>query len=105
MNRMANGKIGKNDRGADGDSWTGIGTAHDRLHVIATSVEMADRLIFAIKHLRVLVGEKSRRRAKVPGVKPHRVERWGLNPTQCGIGLMRGIAVDLVIWCRTAPEL
>src|SRR5512144_1096287 len=87
--RVRHGNKGKHDRRSERDPRSGIGSAHNRLHVVSASVKADNGLIAGIENAGGVIRYKSRRRADIGRIKPQGVKRRRRNAAEVGIGPTR----------------
>src|SRR5262245_55306612 len=68
-------EISKGERWSERDAGSGIGSAHDRLHVIPAGVEACNDPTVDVQHARLAIGDDSAGGSDIPGIDPHGIER------------------------------
>src|SRR5260370_39201030 len=72
---MLRREIAEGERRTERDARTRIGAVHDRVHIVAAGVKLADRGSATVQHSAVLVGEQARRGSEVARIDRDGIER------------------------------
>ena len=89
IERVRHGDIGKRDRRSERDPRPGVGSAHDRLHVVSAGVKADNGLIAGIENAGRVIRYEARRRADIGRIKPQRVKWRRRDAAEVGIGPAR----------------
>src|SRR5260370_40970826 len=102
---MLRREIAEGERRTELEARTRIGAVHDRVHIVAAGVKLADRGSATVQPSAVLVGEQARRGSEVARIDRDGIERRLFDRRNARVWLVVRIAEIALIGIAAAAEL